>query len=83
MERVQVQFTDGQQRALKRMASALGVSFSEAVRRCVEEHLAREGGSEDKASRARAARAVVGKYASGKHDVARRHDAELADAYRA
>ena len=83
MERVQVQFTDTQQRALKRMATALGVSFSEAVRRCVESHLAREGSSDDRVSRVRAARAVAGKFASGRHDVARRHDAELVDAYEA
>ena len=81
MERVQIQFTDAQQRALKRMAAGLGVSFSEAVRRCVANYLAHEGGTADRSERVNNARAIVGRYASGRHHTAERHDAELTDAF--
>jgi hypothetical protein len=85
MIRTQIQFTVEQHRQLKRWAAALGVSVSEAVRRCVAERLAGERGEPTRADRVREARAVFGKYAdpAGRSRVARDHDEELARAYRA
>ena len=81
MLRSQIQLTEAQHRALKRWADRLGISFAEAVRRCVADRLAREEASASQADRVREARAVVGKYASGRSDVAERHDDYLMDAF--
>ncbi|HEX9690744.1 MAG TPA: hypothetical protein VGA22_01460 [Gemmatimonadales bacterium] len=81
MLRFQIQLTEAQHGALKRWADRLGISFAEAVRRCVADRLAREEASATKADRVREAQAVVGKYASGRSDVAERHDDYLTDAF--
>lgn len=83
MVRTQVQFSEEMHRRLKRWASRLGISMSEAVRRCVAERLADEKLELDRADLVREALAVVGKYSdpSGATRVAREHDAQLAEAY--
>jgi hypothetical protein len=84
MVRTQIQFEEAQHRWLKRWASRLGVSVSEAVRRCVADRQAAEVTTADRASRLRDARAVCGKYTdpSGPSRVAKEHDRHLATAYR-
>jgi hypothetical protein len=83
MRRTQVQLTDDQHRALKRWANRLGISLSEAVRRCVADRLAAEQLEGGRARLVREARSVLGKYAdpSGRTDVAREHDRALDDAF--
>jgi len=81
MVRLQIQLTRTQHRALKRWADRLGISFAEAVRRCVAEKLARDEAATSRADRVREAQGVVGKYASGRSDVAERHDDYLSDAF--
>ena len=81
MVRLQIQLTESQHRALKRWASRVGISFSEAVRRCVADRLAQEEASPRRADRVREAQSVIGKYASGQPDVAERHDDYLGDAF--
>ena len=81
MVRAQIQLTEGQHRALKRWADRLGISLAEAVRRCVADRLAREEAPAGRADRVREARAVVGRYASGRSDIAERHDDYLNDAF--
>lgn len=85
MIRTQIQFTGEQHRRLKRWAASLGISVSEAVRRCVVERLASEQTEPSRADRVREARAVFGKYADAgrRSRVAREHDDELARAYHA
>jgi hypothetical protein len=78
---MQIQLTEGQHRALKRWANRLGISLAEAVRRCVDDRLGREEASRGRADRVREAQAVVGKYASGRSDIAERHDEYLTDAF--
>ena len=84
MIRTQIQLTPEQHRRRKRWAQQRGISLAEAVRRCVTEHLAEESPVGTRADRVREALATAGKYSdpSGKTDVAREHDAALADAYR-
>jgi hypothetical protein len=84
MVRTQVQLTEEQHRRLRRWARQLGVSLSEAVRRCVAERLAREEASPSREERVRAALAVAGKYRDpeGRRRVAEEHDRYLAKAYR-
>lgn len=58
MIRAQIQFTPDQHRRLKRWAARLGISVSEAVRRCVVERLAAEQAEPSRADKlARAYRA--------------------------
>lgn len=83
MRRTQIQLTEDQHRELKRWASRLGISLSEAVRRCVADRLAAERAEGGRARLVREVRTVIGKYAdpSGAADVAREHDRELGDAF--
>jgi hypothetical protein len=83
MVRTQIQLTEAQHRALKRWAGRLGISLAEAVRRCVADRLAREDVPAGRADRVREAATVIGKYASGRSDIAERHDEHLTDAYSA
>ena len=80
MIRTQVQFTEQQFSLLKRLAAARGVSVAELVRNGVDLLLdaAKHAPETD---RARRALAVAGRFRSGRHDVARRHDRYLAEAY--
>jgi hypothetical protein len=83
MKRTQIQLTEEQHRELKRWAGRLGISLSEAVRRCVADRLATERLGTGPASLIREVRAVAGKYAdpAGETDVAREHDRELGEAF--
>jgi len=84
MVRTQIQLTDEQYRGLRRWAHRLGVSLSEAVRRCVADRLRAEERAPSREDRVRAALAVCGKYVDpeGKAHVAAEHDRHLAEAYR-
>lgn len=62
MIRTQIQIPESQYRQLKRWANQLGISVSEAVRRCIEQRFAAEKVAPDRASRVRDALAVLGKY---------------------
>lgn len=81
MVRTQIQLTERQHRALKRWASRQGISLAEAVRRCVDDRLDREEATAGRADRVREADTVIGKYASGRSDVAAHHDDYLDDAF--
>jgi hypothetical protein len=84
MVRTQIQLTEEQHRQLKRWASRLGISLSEAVRRCVADRLAADRVELGREELVREALAVVGKYADsqGPSRMARDHDEHLAEAYR-
>ncbi len=81
MIRTQVQLTDQQVAELRRLAARSGVSVAELVRRGVEPLL--HGGPDAVDERYRRAAGVVGRFQSGRRDVAAEHDAELDAAYRA
>ena len=86
MVRTQVQLPEEQHRALRKWAGRLGISLSEAVRRCVAERLPQEekapsraGKTPSRADLIRNALSVVGKFrdCEGRSDVARNHDRDL------
>ena len=78
--RTQVQLTEEQLRRLKRLAADRDVSIAELVRNGVDTILdAAESGSQT--DRARRALAALGRFRSGRFDVAREHDRYLAEAY--
>jgi hypothetical protein len=90
MVRTQIQLRDEQHRALRKWAGRLGISLSEAVRRCVAERLPQEekaptraGKTPSRAELIRNALSVVGKFrdCEGRSDVARNHDRYLDEAY--
>jgi len=85
MVRMQIQLEPLQHRRLRRWASRLGVSVSEAVRRCVSAELDRADNLPTYNERWRAALAVCGKYRdpAGRGRVAKEHDRHLVEAFRA
>ena len=84
MVRMQIQLTEAQRRRLRRWASRLGISLSEAVRRCVEERLEAEEAAGGPEERVRAALAVVGKHVDpeGPSRVGKEHDRHFVEAAR-
>ncbi len=80
MVKTQVQLPEEDLAELRRLAAQEGVSVSELVRRGVKEVLKAKR-QPDRSELMRRALEVAGKYRGGKHDVARRHDDYLAEAY--
>ena len=79
MVRTQIQLTEAQAEALRRLSSDQGVSLAELIRRAVD-HLIGQNPGQAEQARARAV-AAVGRFESGLHDVSRRHDEHLAEAF--
>ncbi len=84
MVRRQIQLTDEQYRQLRRWAARLGISFAEAVRRCVAERLSAEGRISNRKALIRDALEVLGAYEDpdGLSNVAVDHDRHLSKAIR-
>lgn len=78
MVRTQIQLTESQALALKRLAAAKGQSMAELIRIGVDVVLSRSADNDDEAKRARA-RAAAGRFKSGTHDLSSRHDRHLAE----
>ena len=80
MIRTQVQLTEEQLRRLKRLAADRDVSVAELVRNGVDGILD-AGERASQTDRERRALAALGRFRSGRSDVAREHDRYLAEAY--
>ena len=80
MVRTQIQLTEKQAKAVKKMASAQGVSVAELIRRAVD-NIVNSSTTADTEERKRRALDIVGKFRSGKKDVSKEHDVHLAEAY--
>jgi len=80
MVRTQVQLPEDDLAGLRRLAAEQQTSVSELVRRGVKQVLASES-TPTREELWRRASELVGKFHSGKHDIARRHDDYLAEAY--
>lgn len=80
MVRTQIQLTEKQAKALKRMASDRHVSMAELVREAVDS-IVKSGQFPDEREKWERAASVVGKYRSGKRDISVRHDKYLAEIY--
>ncbi len=78
MRRTQIRLTEAQATALRRLARRRGVSIAALIREAAQALI--ERGDVDAARRARA-REVVGRYASGRGDIAREHDRELGELF--
>ena len=82
MIRTQIQFSEEQVRVLKAQASRDQVSIAEIVRRAVDAWHPGNQSQDLAEDRRRRALAVAGQFASGRHDIARRHDDYLAETWR-
>jgi hypothetical protein len=84
MIRTQIQLTEEQYRRLRQWSRQIGVSLSEAVRRCIGSAMKHALKSPSYEDRVRAARGVCGKYrdAAERSRVALEHDRYLEEAYR-
>jgi hypothetical protein len=81
MIRTQIQLTEEQMEALRRLSALKKKSMADLVRQSVELYLDRETMGGD-VLRVQRALAVVGKFSSGSRDGSSGHDRHLADAYR-
>lgn len=72
MIRTQVQFTEEQWNALRRLSAERGQSMAELVRQSVTHEISRASGLEPLL-------AAAGKFSSGRCDVSARHDQYLAE----
>lgn len=80
MVRTQIQLTEEQMAQLRKLAAEERVSLAALIRRSVDLLLeARRDPADD---RARRALEVVGRFRSGKQDIAVEHDAYLGEAFR-
>ena len=81
MVRTQIQFHDEQLTTLRSRAAREGISISALVRQAVDAWVKGDvtASPEDTVQRALD---VSGRFASGRHNVAREHDAYLADSFR-
>jgi hypothetical protein len=81
MIRTQVQLSEDQLQALKARALQENISVSELVRRAIDAWTKNADNTRASELRRRAANAV-GRFASGKKDVAQHHDEYLSQAYK-
>ncbi len=80
MIRTQIQLTDDQAKALKKLASSRHLSIAELIRQGVDAML-RSSVTLDLEEKRKRALEAAGKYASGRQDVSARHDEHLAEAF--
>jgi hypothetical protein len=81
MIRTQIQLTEDQALALKNIAVSRRVSVARLIRQAVDTMI-ESSPPVDLDERRKRAMDIVGKFHSGKHDVSKKHDDYLSDAYR-
>jgi len=80
MVRTQIQLTQDQAKALKRMAASRHLSVAELIRRAVD-NMIKTSTSADPEERLRRALEIAGKFSSGERDISRKHDVYLSESY--
>ena len=80
MVRTQIQLTEDQAKALKKIAQSRRLSVAELVRKAVDT-IIKSSTVVDREERHKRAIEIVGKFSSGKHDISKKHDLYLTDAY--
>ncbi len=81
MIRTQIQLTEKQSKLLKAAAARKGISVAELIRQGIDIALLQETAPSPKQLIERALRAT-GQFHSSRHDVSRRHDRYLGEAFR-
>jgi len=80
MVRTQIQLTEEQAKALKKMAASRHLSSAELIRRAVDSMI-KSGTAADPEERRKRAIDIAGKFSSGRSDVSRKHDKYLKEAF--
>jgi len=80
MVRTQIQQSERQAAALKKLAAARHVSIAELIRRAVD-RMVRSGAAIDGEERRKRALAAVGRFNSGKRDVSKHHDKYISEVF--
>lgn len=81
MVRTQIQLTEEQAKALKRLAHSQHVSMAELIRGAVNDLIRKDVASNFEEKRERAL-SIAGRFSSGKHDISEKHDRYLVEAIR-
>jgi hypothetical protein len=81
MVRTQIQLTEDQAKALKKIAQSRHLSVAELIRKAVDTVI-RSSSVIDMEERHKRAMEIVGKFGSGKRDTSKRHDLYLTEAYK-
>jgi hypothetical protein len=80
MVRTQIQLTEDQAKALKKIAQSRHLSVAELIRKAVDTVI-KSSSVMNVEDRHKRAMEIVGKFGSGKRDVSKKHDLYLTDAY--
>jgi hypothetical protein len=80
MVRTQIQLTEDQAKALKEIAQSRHLSVAELIRKAVDTVI-KSNTVVNAEERHQRAMEIVGKFSSGKHDVSKKHDLYLTEAY--
>ena len=80
MVRTQIQLTEAQANALKKLALSRHLSIAELIRQAVD-NILKSSTAIDMEERKKRAIDAAGRFSSGKHDIARGHDKYLAEAF--
>ena len=80
MVRTQIQLTEEQAKALKKMAASRHLSSAELIRRAVD-IMIKSGPTADPEESRKRALEIAGRFSSGKSDVSKKHDKYLTDAF--
>lgn len=78
MVRTQIQLTEEQAKALKRLAHSQHVSMAELIRGAVNDLIRKDVASNFEEKRERAL-SIAGRFSSGKHDISEKHDRYLVE----
>jgi len=81
MVRTQIQLTEDQAKALRKMAASRHLSVAELIRSAVNTMI-KSSHVVDVEERHKRAIEIVGRFSSGKRDISRKHDLYLTDAYK-
>ena len=80
MVRAQIQLTEDQAKALKKIAQSRHLSVAELIRKAVDTVI-KSNTVVNTEERHKRAMEIVGKFSSGKRDVSKKHDLYLTEAY--
>ncbi|MDT8367278.1 MAG: CopG family transcriptional regulator [bacterium] len=79
MVRTQIQLTEEQARALKRLAHSQHVSIAELIRGAVNDLIRKDVAPDFEEKRERAL-SIAGRFSSGQHDISEKHDRYIVEA---
>jgi hypothetical protein len=80
MVRTQIQLTEDQAEALKRISASRHLSIAELIRRAID-MMIRTSALVDPQERLKRSLEIVGKFRSGRRDISKKHDVYLAETY--